>query len=265
MKTIQKLLIVCAVAMLLSQEADAKRQPVSAEVLNGAWAIEKVNGRSLISMDEDMPYVIFSTEHSFLFASDGHNTVNASYNFNAGKSVNDVRFSKVVASRQNADASTTKALVSALNNTNSYTYEDSDFPTLHFYKGDTELLTLRKLGLSNLDGAWRVVSIRDMNVPSGDEIQLVIDTTDGRVYGNTGFNIFRGTIWIDTTKPRAIQFQAINASDNEPENAKLETRLIVALEEVESVKSAKGDKVVLLDGNERPVLTLQRIRLSRQN
>ena len=265
MKIIRKLLITAALIAVLGNNAEARRSAVSLDVLNGAWAIEKVNGRSLISMEDDMPYVIFSTEHNLLFASDGHNTVNALYNFNPGKSGTDVRFTNVVASHHNTDASSTKALVSAFNSINSYSYEDSDFPTLHFYKGENELLTLRKLGLSNLDGSWRVTSIRDMNVSSDDEIQLVIDTTDGRVYGNTGFNIFRGTIWIDTNKPRAIQFQAINVSDNEPENAKLETSLIVALEEVESVKSAKGDKVVLLDGNQQPVLTLQRIRLGRQN
>ncbi|MBR4722230.1 MAG: META domain-containing protein, partial [Muribaculaceae bacterium] len=96
-----------------------------------------------------------------------------------------------------------------------------------------------------------------------DEIQLVIDTTDGRVYGNTGFNIFRGTIWIDTSKPRAIQFQNINASENETDNQRNETQLLVALEEVESIKNVKGNTVTLLDGNGKPAIVLERITISR--
>ena len=262
MKTLYKSLIL-AVLLTTSVTAFAARHTsISSDMLNGEWAIEKVNGKRLVSVDDDMPYLIFNTKQNLIYASDGHNTVNAFYTFNAGHSANAVKFSNVVASHNN-DASSTKALVNALNNTNAYSYEEGEFPTLHLYKGDSEMLTLRKLGLSVLDGAWKVKAVRNNTIEKEDEIQLVIDTTDGRVYGNTGFNIFRGTIWIDTSKPRAIQFQNINASENETDNQRNETQLLVALEEVESIKNVKGNTVTLLDGTGKPAIVLERITISR--
>ncbi|MBP5314243.1 MAG: META domain-containing protein [Muribaculaceae bacterium] len=262
MKTLYKSLIL-AVLLTTSVTAFAARHTsISSDMLNGEWAIEKVNGKRLVSVDDDMPYLIFNTKQNLIYASDGHNTVNAFYTFNAGHSANAVKFSNVVASHNN-DASSTKALVNALNNTNAYSYEEGEFPTLHLYKGDSEMLTLRKLGLSVLDGAWKVKAVRNNTIEKEDEIQLVIDTTDGRVYGNTGFNIFRGTIWIETSKPRAIQFQNITASENETDNQRNETQLLVALEEVESIKNVKGNTVTLLDGTGKPAIVLERITISR--
>lgn len=263
MKLKHRLLILSVLISTAVSVGAAKRHSISSDILNGEWAIEKVNGKKLISVEDDMPYAIFNTRQNLLYASDGYNTINAFYTFNAGNSATAVKFSNVVASRRNSDVSSTKAIVNALNNANAYSYEEGDSPTLHFYKGENELLCLRKLGLSNLDGAWKVTALHDQTIKSDDDIKLVIDTTDGRVYGSTGFNIFRGTIWIDTNKPHAIQFQNINTSDNETDDLRKETRLIVALEEVESVKNIKGDRVTLLDASGKPVITLQRSSISR--
>jgi heat shock protein HslJ len=71
--------------------------------------------------------------------------------------------------------------------------------------------------------------------------------------------VVNGTLFEEPDKEASIQFQNIVSTRAACENAERETALLIALEEVESVRVGRNKSVIMLDKNGKTKLILNRI------
>ena len=110
-----------------------------------------------------------------------------------------------------------------------------------------------------LNGAWRITMLNGTPMEEGGSI--TIDVTDLKIHGNTGCNIFNGTLFIDPDKVDSAQFaDLITTRMSCPDNVR-ETELLLALEQVENARQKSADVVEMFDTEGNLLLTLERLHL----
>ena len=70
--------------------------------------------------------------------------------------------------------------------------------------GGRVVMVLRRHNMDFLNGAWRITMLNGTPMEEGGSI--TIDVTDLKIHGNTGCNIFNGTLFIDPDKVDSAQF-----------------------------------------------------------
>lgn len=226
-------------------------------IVGGDWAIETVNGKPAVG--EMTPFLKFVPSEERVYGNNGCNTLNAEYTYNPKDST--IRFSKAVTTMMACGKTgiTDYEVNAALNNTRRYSWRlNQDFYYITFYdERGVELMELMHQNFQFLNGTWRVSSIDDepVNVPG---MKLVIDVDEGKLHGNTGCNIINGTLETDMDSPNSISFQEIAMTRMACPDMNYETRLLVALEAASKAKPIDKDKVLLIDDQNKVVLTLTR-------
>lgn len=230
---------------------------LSEQILDGEWTIAEVNGRKVTG--EERPYLTFSTSEGRIYGSNGCNIINGSY------SVGDdsmVTFGDLITTqRACADAPFEYEINQALDKVATYSInkKGNEYYLSLLDKNKHRIMTLRKHNMDFLNGAWQVKNIKGKKIEN-ENIQLVIDIPELKIHGNTGCNILNGSLWIDPDKTYSIQFQQIASTRMRCDEAimKIETALLVALEEVESARKDDG-KVKMYDKEGNKILELTSI------
>lgn len=241
-------------------------QPVSAVytsqdlangVVKGDWAIEMVNGKPAIG--ETAPFLKFVPAEHRVYGNNGCNVINAGYEYNPVDST--LTFSDIATTMMACgDPEITDMLVNAaLNAARYYSWRlDGDDYYMTISDADHKpVLELMHQNFSFLNGTWLVKEINKQPVDVPD-MKMVIDVEEGKIHGNTGCNIFNGTLETDMDAANSISFQKIGLTRMACPDPNYETQLVVALEEASKAKPLKEGRVELLNNQREVVLLLER-------
>lgn len=230
---------------------------ISQGVVKGDWAIETVNGKPVVG--EKAPYLKFVPAEGKMYGNNGCNVINAEYKYNAADSTISFEYLSTTMRLCPKEGITDTEINIALGETRYYSWElNGDDYYLTLYNQNREpVMCLMHQNFQFLNGTWAVkeISGEKVNVP---KMKLVIDVEEGKLHGNTGCNVINGSLDINMDSANSISFQAISKTLMLCPDINYETQLLAALEEAMKAKPLKGDKVELLDSQNKPVLLLER-------
>lgn len=234
-------------------------QEISKGVLKGDWSIETVNGKNAVG--EKAPFLKFDPSEGRVYGNNGCNVLNAEYKYNPEDST--IRFSYLSTTMRLCakEGLTDSEINLALDSVRFYKCElngEYDDYFLTFYNEDHKpIMELMHQNFQFLNGTWAVkeISGEKVNVP---KMKLVFDVEEGKIHGNTGCNVINGSFEINMNSANSISFQGIAKTMMLCPDENYETLLLVALEEAMKAQPLKGNKVELLDSQNKPVLLLER-------
>lgn len=232
-------------------------QEISKGILKGDWSIESVNGNPVVG--EKAPFLKFVPAEGKIYGNNGCNVINADYQYNPEDST--LTFSYLTSTMRLCykEGLTDTQINLALDSTRYYKCElNGDDYNLTFYNEYMKpVMQLMHQNFQFLNGTWSVkeISGEKVDVP---KMKLVIDVEEGKLHGNTGCNVINGSLEINMESANSISFQAISKTLMLCPDENYETPLLVALEEAMKARPLKGDKVELLDSQNKPVLLLER-------
>lgn len=230
---------------------------ISQGVVKGDWAIESVNSKPVVG--EKVPFLKFVPTENKVYGNNGCNVINAEYKYNAEDSTINFSYLSSTMMLCHKEGITDMEINLALDATRYYTWElNGDNYYLTFYNEEHDpIMSLMHQNFQFLNGTWKVIEISEekINVPN---MKLVIDVDEGKIHGNTGCNVINGSLEINMESANSISFQALTKTLMLCPDENYETQLLVAIEEAMKAKPLKGDKVELLDSQDKPVLVLQR-------
>lgn len=230
---------------------------ISKGIVKGDWAIETVNGEPTVG--QKAPFLKFVPAEGKVYGNNGCNVINADYKYNPEDST--IQFSYLASTMMlcNKEGLTDIAINRALDETRYYSWEwNDDNYYLTFYNEDHEaVMGLMHQNFQFLNGTWSVkeISGESVDVP---KMKLVIDVEEGKVHGNTGCNVFNGSLEINMESANSISFQAIGKTLMMCPDENYEIQLMVALEEAMRAKPLKGGRVEFLNDEGKSVLLLER-------
>lgn len=236
------------------QSSKKHQMTLSDQILDGEWTIAEVNGQKVTG--EERPYITFSTSEGRIYGSNGCNIINGDYRVEDDS--NALLFGNVLTTQKAcADAPFEYEINQALAKVEAYSVEKKGNEYyLSLLNGNHSVMVLRKHNMDFLNGAWQVKNVKGKKV-GNENVQLVIDIPELKLHGNTGCNILNGTLCIDPDKTYSIQFQQIGTTRMmcDEDSRKVETALLVALEEVESAQK-DGNKIKMFDKDGNKILEL---------
>lgn len=241
-------------------------QPVSAVytsaelakgMLKGDWAIETVNGKQTVG--ETAPFIKFVPSEKRVYGNNGCNVINAGYEYNPADST--LTFGDIATTMMacGLPGITDIEINMALNATHFYSWKmNGDDYYLTFLDADHQpVMQLMHQNFQFLNGTWLVKEINSQKIDVPD-MKMVIDVDEGKIHGNTGCNIYNGSLETDMDAANSISFQQIGLTRMACPEPNYETQLVVALEEASKAKPLKEGRVELLNNQGEVVLLLER-------
>lgn len=229
--------------------------------LYGEWNILTINNKKVSTRERAYIHLDFINHR--LYGNNGCNVINGDFSANANK----ISFSNIITTMMAChNATSEKVVMKALDDAASFKLlEKNKITYLHILnsRGST-IMTLRRQNLDFINGAWTVKEI-DGTPTIDKEVRLVIDTEQLKIHGSTGCNIVNGTIYIDTDKNDAVQFQQLISTRKMCENMKTETALLVALEETCFCQKVSDNEIKLINDKGEVMVVLSRLNLSQDD
>ena len=230
---------------------------ISKGIIKGDWAIETVNGKPAVG--EKAPFLKFVPDQGKMYGNNGCNVINAQYTYNPADSTISFQYLSSTMRLCAKEGITDIEINQALDATRFYSWQlNGDDYYVTFYNENHEpVMCLMHQNFQFLNGTWSVKEISGEKVDV-TKMKLVIDIDEGKLHGNTGCNIINGSLEINMEAPNSISIQAITQTKMACPDLNYETQLLVALEEATKAKPLKGDKVELIDSQDKVVLLLSR-------
>lgn len=234
-------------------ETDQRRR------LRGEWTVMTASGYDITNA-EKRPYIDFNPADGKIYGNTGCNIINADFD---AQGDNSIRISKILTTERFChEYNLEQDIINGLGRAASFSIYKKD-GLYYLDLNDSTGVTVMHLKRHNADvasGLWLVKSIYRKNV-ADQEIELVIDIPERRLYGTTGCNLIDGTIGIDRNKDWFIQFQGIKSTNKQGSEKEMhnERNLLVALEEVEYINRINNHEIKLTDKDGNEVLMLKRI------
>lgn len=240
-------------------------------IIYGKWIITEAGGKAIAHNNEDgapeRPTISFDSMavNPFLikfYAYTGCNTVNGRMALTDGGHLAKAgEFATTM--RMCPDADDEAAIIDALNTAVRFGVERlNNNYILHIYNSaGVNTMTLSRNDMGFIDGAWDVTSIPPIEIKPDDmpdPIQLVFDSQEHKLHGNTGCNVLNALLITNPDKPDAIKIDNARTTRMACPNAGLEQQLLLALSKVASAHPGKGDTLNLLDEAGNTVITLRK-------
>lgn len=224
--------------------------------LSGEWTIVKA-GKTSVPFEEEMPYLIFNEKQWEFYASNGCNILNGTFVYTGEKNI---RFESVLSTMKYCPDVPYEAEINTVlsdDNTVTAKIEQSGRETyLNLLNADGQtVLRLRRHNLDFLNGQWNVRKIGNSDV-SDAGVSIFFDVPELKVHGNSGCNYFNGALEIDPYRTSSISFKNMAVTMRACPNLDIETKFLVALEQVSQVKNSGSNQVYLVDRQGHTVLTL---------
>lgn len=230
-----------------------------AKQLAGEWIFDTVAGIS-VTGDDQRPSLTFDENTGRFYASDGCNYFNGDFSLSSFSSIS---FGNVISTLSLCDNIPWADYIAAIWNVASRFYMTSrgaeEYLDLRD-SADRSLATLKRHQLSDLNGLWDAMEINGKPIDS-DRPSIVIDLIEHSVHGNTGCNLFNGTIYQNPDTDRSVQFLNMAVTRMACPNTAVETAFLVALEQTEQAEIKSPDQAVLTDKSGRVLIRLQRTTL----
>lgn len=225
--------------------------------LGGKWTIIQV-GSTTIDRDEDMPYIIFEPSTSMIYASNGCNTLNGTYTV---KSQNTISFQNIASTLRACPDVPYETQINAVLSEQPVPFKISEIGSESFFDfldaNGKSIMKMRRGNLEFLNGQWDVESITGvskLDVPAS----IFFDIAELKLHGNTGCNIVNGDIYLDHRRPNSVDFSNMMTTRMACPYDKQQTAMLVALEETASALNDGTDKVLLLNGEGKILMTLKK-------
>lgn len=230
-----------------------------ARQLAGEWFFDNVAGIK-VTGENNRPFLTFDENIPRFYASNGCSYFNGAYNITGH---NTISFDGIISTANYCGDIKWADYISALWNVATHMYitrkGTEEYLDLRDTK-DRSLAVLRRHQLTLLNGMWSVARIENRDIKEDCPV-LVIDLPEKTVHGNTGCNLFNGTIYQNPDADSSVQFQNMAVTKMDCPGLAVETAFLVALEQVEKVTTVNDDTAVLADADGQPMLTLRRIQL----
>lgn len=226
--------------------------------LYGEWSILTIYNKKVTTRERAYIHLDFKAHR--LYGNNGCNVINGDFTADANK----ISFSNIITTMAECHNGTSeRTVMKTFDETVSFKlYEKNEITYLQFLNSrGNVIMTLRRQNMDFINGAWTVKEIN--GVPTDDKnMRLVIDTEQLKIHGSTGCNIINGTIYIDTEKNNAIQFQQLISTKKMCADMKTETELLVALEETHYCEQVSADEIKLINHKDEVMVILSRLDLS---
>lgn len=227
--------------------------------VDGEWIIMSAADKK-IRQDDNMPYVIFSDVDGRFYANNGCNVLNGDFAYDQANA--SLTFSNVVTSMAECPDVTYQQDINVVLNdgvTVKISIEEKGRESYMQFKsaaGDM-LMSLRKNNMEVLNGQWDVAEIdgKKINV---EGVNIFLDLPELSIHGNTGCNYFNGKIEVDPFTASSISFTSMGVTMRLCENAEIERRMLVALEQVTGYRLKDRNTLILVDSSGKTLLTLNR-------
>lgn len=229
-----------------------------AKQLEGEWNIITVNNKDVNT--HERAFILFNFSDSTFYGNNGCNVLNGKFHINEA---NKVSFTDIITTMMECHNGTSeKSVMKAINEAKTYKLSEENgikYLTLFNHKGNS-VMQLKNQNINFLNGAWTVSSINKESVTSKN-VRIVIDIQEMRIHGNSGCNLFNGTLFLDPYKEWGVEFQELVSTRKMCRDIYIETSLLVALEETQFCKQLANDEIALIDGNGNQLATLKRLQL----
>lgn len=127
------------------------------------------------------------------------------------------------------------------------------------------ILVLRRHNMDFLNGAWKVTALNGTPLQEEEDATMTFDTTDLKIHGTTGCNIFNGEMFIDPDKVNSLQILKLATTRMACAPDSRETEFLLALEGVETARRSEGNSVVLCDADGKVLFKLEPMKLRDAN
>ncbi|MCM1449537.1 MAG: META domain-containing protein [Clostridiales bacterium] len=228
--------------------------------LNGEWYFETVAGNK-VTGDEDRPSITFENTTARFYASNGCNYFNGDFHVTGH---NAISFDNIIMTANHCEETPWGDYISSLWNVGKKFYTTNrgaeEYLDLRD-SNDRTLATLHRHALNRLNGMWTVSHINGSVIPQENAPTIVIDLIERTIHGNTGCNLFRGTIYQSPDTDSSIQFQDMSVTRMSCPNSTVERNFLVAMEQVETASLSTDDQVTFFDKNGMQLVTLLRSQL----
>ena len=238
------------------------------DVLYGEWTVTNVSGTQVTG--DTRPYVVFDTTsvNPFelkIYADNGCNTLNGTLGVTPGGQMR--KTSDFLSTMKFCpDAPYELGINMAFETVAKYRISKvgNEYLLYMTNAAGKDIMVLRKCDIAFINGAWTVTSIAGNPVDDEKGVQLVIDTPELKVHGNTGCNVLNGNIFIDPDQKNSLQFRDLATTRMACPDMETEQSLLVALEQVETVApGADGTTAQLKDAAGVTLITLRRLNLKQ--
>lgn len=225
---------------------------------DGEWNMVTLRGKDISTRER--AFLLFNFNDSTFYGNNGCNIVNGKFHISG---TNKIAFSDILTTMMVCHNGTSERnIMKALHETSAFKFSVENgikHLTLVNAKGQN-LIQLKNQNINFLNGAWTVSSINNESV-TDNNVRIVIDVQEMRIHGNSGCNLFNGTLFIDTYKDWGVEFQELVSTRKMCRNIHIETALLVALEETQFCKELENGEIALFDGNGNQIATLKRLNL----
>lgn len=228
--------------------------------INGEWTIYSVRGNLVTG--EERPYVTFDIPASRFYGNNGCNYINGDLTIEANRRV---KLENMISTMKMCADDQFQYLINlSLNDIASYVVREESPITFLDMKDESGrvVLVLRRHNMDFLNGAWRVTELHATPLEQEDEATMTFDTTDLKIHGTTGCNIFNGELFIDPDKTNSLQILKLITTRMACPNDSRETEFLLGLEDVETAIRVNDGEVVLYNPDGTPVFKLIKIDLS---
>ncbi|MBE6310651.1 MAG: META domain-containing protein [Bacteroidales bacterium] len=229
-----------------------------AREFDGEWNMLTLKGKDISSRER--AFLLFNFSDSTFYGNNGCNFINGKFHISK---TNNIQFTDIISTMMECHNETSERnIMKALNEVSSFDFSVKDgikHLTLHNAKGQN-LFQLKSQNINFINGAWTVSSINNENI-TANNVHIVIDVQEMRIHGNSGCNLFNGTLFIDPYKDWGVEFQELISTRKMCRDIYIETALLVALEETQFCKEIDNEEIALLDGNGKQLATLKRLKL----
>ena len=227
--------------------------------LNGEWTIFSVRGNEVSG--EERPYVTFDLPAKRFYGNNGCNYINGDLSVEGDCGL---KFGNMISTMKMCQDDQFQYLINlALADVASYSARQVKHETFLDLKDGSgrSILVLRRHNMDFLDGAWEVTDLNGSPLEQEDGATMTFDTTDLKIHGTTGCNIFNGGLFIDPDKTTSLQILSLATTRMACPPDSRETEFLLALESVETAKPQGAELVALYDTEGKEVFKLKRIEL----
>lgn len=228
----------------------------------GEWTIYSVRGN--LVKGEERPYITLDLAAKRFYGNNGCNYINGDLTLS---SPDKVSFTNVISTMKMCQDDEYQYLINlALNDVVSYSvrYEKPlTFLDLKDKTGAT-VMVLRRHNMDFLNGGWKVTELNGTPLVQDDDATMTFNTSDLKIHGTTGCNIFNGNLFIDPDKLNSLQIIGLATTRMACAPDSRETEFLLALESVETARLISPDTIGLFDVDGKQLFTMTKMDL-RQN
>lgn len=231
--------------------------------LNGEWTIYSVRG-NLVS-GEERPYVTFDLPAKRFYGNNGCNYINGDL---AQTGDRGVKFENMISTLKMCQNDQYQYLINlALNDVVSFVVRQDKRITLLDMKDSAGrvILVLRRHNMDFLNGAWKIEDLNGSPLVQDDEATMTFDTSDLKIHGTTGCNIFNGELFIDPDKVDSLQILKLVTTRMACPPDSRETEFLLALESVETARRISPTETMLYSAEGNPLFKLVKMELKSDN